>query len=148
MMNFTANFGTAERYRTGFHFPMLSKPFSKLILPGTNRGIAICAPIAPYASTRRHIRQIIEQYGGFIEVHVGTPVEICENRDRKGLYAKARAGLIKEFTGVSDPYEIPENPEDYIDTTDMTPDEAAQEVLLYLERAGYTWCFLQTDDRQ
>jgi len=103
-----------------------------------NRGIAICAPIAPYASTRRHIRQIIEPYGGFIEVHVGTPVEICENRDRKGLYAKARAGLIKEFTGVSDPYEIPENPEVYIDTTDMTPDEAAQEVLLYMERAGFT----------
>jgi sulfate adenylyltransferase len=103
-----------------------------------NRGIAICAPIAPYASTRRHIRQLIEKYGGFIEVHVGTPVEVCENRDRKGLYAKARAGLIKEFTGVNDPYEIPENPEVYIDTTDMTPDEAAQEVLLYLERAGYT----------
>ncbi|MBI5593884.1 MAG: bifunctional sulfate adenylyltransferase/adenylylsulfate kinase [Deltaproteobacteria bacterium] len=103
-----------------------------------NRGIAICAPIAPYASTRRHIREIIEQYGGFIEVHVGTPVEVCENRDRKGLYAKARAGLIKAFTGVNDPYEIPENPEVYIDTTDMTPDEAAQEVLLYLERAGYT----------
>ncbi len=103
-----------------------------------NRGIAICAPIAPYAATRRHIRQIIEQYGGFIEVHVGTPVEICENRDRKGLYAKARAGLIKEFTGINDPYEIPETPEVYIDTTDLTPDEAAQEVLLYLERAGYT----------
>jgi sulfate adenylyltransferase len=103
-----------------------------------NRGIAICAPIAPYAATRRYIRKIIEQYGGFIEVHVGTPVKICENRDRKGLYAKARAGLIKEFTGVSDPYEIPENPEVYIDTTDMTPDEATQEVLLYLERAGYT----------
>ena len=82
-----------------------------------NRGIAICAPIAPYASTRRHIRQIIEQYGGFIEVHVGTPSDVCENRDRKGLYAKARAGLIKKFTGVSDPYEIPENPEVYIDTT-------------------------------
>jgi sulfate adenylyltransferase len=103
-----------------------------------NRGIAICAPIAPYASTRRHIREIIEQYGGFIEIHVGTPVEVCENRDRKGLYAKARAGLIKEFTGINDPYEVPENPEVYIDTTDMTPDEAAQEVLLYLERAGYT----------
>jgi sulfate adenylyltransferase len=103
-----------------------------------NRGIAICAPIAPYAVTRRYIRQLIQQYGGFIEVHVGTPVDVCESRDRKGLYAKARAGLIKEFTGVSDPYEIPENPEVYIDTTDMTPDEAAQEVMLYMERAGYT----------
>lgn len=103
-----------------------------------NRGIAICAPIAPYAATRRQIRQLIEQYGGFIEVHVGTPLAVCEGRDRKGLYAKARSGLIKEFTGISDPYEAPENPEVYIDTTEMTPDEAAQEVLLYLERAGYT----------
>lgn len=103
-----------------------------------NRGIAICAPIAPYAATRRHIRRLIERYGGFIEVHVGTPIDVCEQRDRKGLYAKARAGIIKEFTGVSDPYELPENPEVYIDTTDLTPDEAAQEVLLYLERAGYT----------
>jgi sulfate adenylyltransferase len=103
-----------------------------------NRGIAICAPIAPYTATRHHIRQLIQQYGGFIEVHVGTPIDVCESRDRKGLYAKARAGLIKEFTGVSDPYEVPENPEVYIDTTEMTPDEAAQEVLLYMERAGYT----------
>jgi sulfate adenylyltransferase len=103
-----------------------------------NRGIAICAPIAPYTATRQHIRQLIQQYGGFIEVHVGTPIDVCESRDRKGLYAKARAGLIKEFTGVSDPYEVPDNPEVYIDTTDMTPDEAAQEVLLYMERAGYT----------
>lgn len=103
-----------------------------------NRGIAICAPIAPYAATRRHIRQLIEQYGGFIEVHVGTPIDVCESRDRKGLYAKARAGMIKEFTGISDPYEVPEAPEVYIDTTNLTPDEAAQEVLLYMERAGYT----------
>lgn len=103
-----------------------------------NRGIAICAPIAPYAGTRRQIRRLIEQYGGFIELHIGTPLEVCEGRDRKGLYAKARAGLIKEFTGISDPYEAPENPEVYIDTTEITPDEAVQEVLLYLERAGYT----------
>ncbi len=102
-----------------------------------NRGIAICAPIAPYAGTRRQIRQRIENYGGFIEVHVATPIEVCENRDRKGLYAKARSGLIKGFTGIDDPYEQPETPEVTIDTTDMTPDEAAQEVLLYLERAGY-----------
>jgi sulfate adenylyltransferase len=102
-----------------------------------NRGIAICAPIAPYANTRRRIRQAIENYGGFIEVHVSTPIEVCENRDRKGLYAKARSGLIKGFTGIDDPYEPPQIPEVSIDTTDMTPDEAAQEVLLYLERAGY-----------
>lgn len=102
-----------------------------------NRGVAICAPIAPYAATRRQIRQSIESYGGFVEVYVGTPLEVCERRDRKGLYAKARAGLVKGFTGIDDPYEAPENPEVFIDTTDLTPDEAVQEVLLYLERAGY-----------
>ncbi len=102
-----------------------------------NRGIAICAPIAPYASTRQTIREQIEQYGGFVEVHVNTPIKVCEQRDRKGLYAKARAGQITGFTGVDDPYEAPVQPEVAVDTTDMTPDEAAQEVLLYLERAGY-----------
>ncbi len=103
-----------------------------------NRGIAICAPIAPYATTRRQVRELIETYGGFIEVHVGTALEVCEQRDRKGLYAKARAGLVKGVTGIDDPYEAPETPEVFIDTSDMTPDESAQEVLLYLERAGYT----------
>ena len=102
-----------------------------------NRGIAICAPIAPYRLSRRQIREMIEQHGGFIEVHVATPVEVCEQRDRKGIYAKARAGLIKGFTGVDDPYETPEDPEVRVDTTDMTPDEAAQEVLLELQREGY-----------
>jgi sulfate adenylyltransferase len=102
-----------------------------------NRGIAICAPIAPYAATRLEIRKIIEEYGGFIEVHVATPLEECEKRDRKGMYAKARAGLIKGFTGVDDPYEVPSSPEVKIDTTNITPDEAAQEVLLYLGHKGY-----------
>ncbi|MBW1799998.1 MAG: bifunctional sulfate adenylyltransferase/adenylylsulfate kinase [Deltaproteobacteria bacterium] len=102
-----------------------------------NRGIAICAPIAPYALSRRQIREMIEQYGGFIEVYVATPLEVCEQRDRKGIYAKARAGLIKGFTGVDDPYEEPEHCEVQVDTTDMTPDEAAQEVLLELQREGY-----------
>jgi len=102
-----------------------------------NRGIAICAPIAPYRLSRRQIREMIEQYGGFVEVHVDTPLEICEKRDRKGIYAKARAGLIKGFTGIDDPYEAPENPEVRLDTTDIDPDEAAQEVLLELQRQGY-----------
>jgi sulfate adenylyltransferase len=102
-----------------------------------NRGIAICAPIAPYNGTRAEIRNAIEDYGGFIEVHVSTPIKICEKRDRKGMYAKARAGLIKGFTGVDDPYEIPESPEVRIDTTDLTPDEAAQEILLFLGQKGY-----------
>jgi len=102
-----------------------------------NRGIAICAPIAPYSLTRRQVRQMIEQYGGFIEVHVATPLEVCEQRDPKGIYAKARAGLIKGFTGIDDPYEVPENPDVRIDTTELTPEEAAQEVLLELQRQGY-----------
>lgn len=102
-----------------------------------NRGIAICAPIAPYRLSRRQIREMIEQYGGFIEVHVATPLEICERRDRKGIYAKARAGLIKGFTGVDDPYEDPENPEVRVDTSEMTPGESAQEVLLELQKQGY-----------
>ncbi len=102
-----------------------------------NRGIAICAPIAPYENTRREIRRAIETHGGFIEVHVSTPIEECEKRDRKGMYAKARAGLIKGFTGVDDPYEIPESPELSIDTTNSTPDEAAQEVLLFLGQKRY-----------
>ena len=102
-----------------------------------NRGIAICAPIAPYKLTRRQIREMIEQYGGFIEIHVATPLEVCEQRDRKGIYAKARAGLIKGFTGIDDPYEIPENPDVTIDTTVITPDEAAQEIMLELQQEGY-----------
>ena len=102
-----------------------------------NRGIAICAPIAPYEYTRQEIRQVIEEYGGFVEVHVSTPIGECEKRDRKGMYAKARAGLIKGFTGVDDPYEEPESPELRIDTTAMTPMEAAQEILLFIGKKGF-----------
>ena len=102
-----------------------------------NAGVAICAPIAPYASTRRAVREMVEEYGAMIEIHVSTSLEVCEARDRKGLYAKARRGLIKEFTGISDPYEIPENPEIRIDTSHLTPAEAAQEIYLYLLREGY-----------
>lgn len=102
-----------------------------------NRGIAICAPIAPYNATRSEIRKNIETYGGFIEVHVSTPLKECEKRDRKGMYAKAKAGMIKGFTGVDDPYEIPESPEVRIDTTDLNPDESVQEILLLLGQKGY-----------
>ena len=102
-----------------------------------NRGIAICAPIAPYGTTRKEIRETIEAHGGFIEVHVATPLEVCEQRDRKGMYAKARAGLIKGFTGVDDPYETPGKPELRIDTTNIAPNEAAQEILLFLGEKGY-----------
>lgn len=102
-----------------------------------NRGVAICAPIAPYVAIRRQVRENISQYGGFVEVHVATPLEVCEQRDRKGLYAKARAGLIKGFTGIDDPYEAPENPEVLADTTQITADQAAQQILLHLEKEGY-----------
>ncbi|MBM3791631.1 MAG: bifunctional sulfate adenylyltransferase/adenylylsulfate kinase, partial [Acidobacteria bacterium] len=102
-----------------------------------NGGIALCAPIAPYESVREENRSVIEPCGGFILVHVSAPLEVCEQRDRKGLYAKARAGLIKEFTGISDPYEIPDKAELTIDTTQASPEEAAQQIILYLEKEGY-----------
>ena len=102
-----------------------------------NGGIAICAPIAPYDATRKHVRQLIEPYGGFILVHIATTVEVCEQRDRKGLYAKARAGILKEFTGISDPYEAPADAEVTINTGDLSAEEAAQEIILHLEREGF-----------
>jgi sulfate adenylyltransferase len=102
-----------------------------------NGGIAICAPIAPYDATRKHVREMIEPLGGFILVHVSTSVEVCEQRDRKGLYAKARAGILKEFTGISDPYEEPKDAEVVINTGEVTPEEAAQEIILHLEREGF-----------
>jgi sulfate adenylyltransferase len=102
-----------------------------------NGGIAICAPIAPYAATRQQVREINEKVGGFVEIHVSTALEVCEERDRKGLYAKARAGIIKEFTGISDPYEAPENPEIRIDTVGLSPDLAAHRILVKLESLGY-----------
>ena len=80
---------------------------------------------------------MVSAYGGFIEVHVATPVEVCEQRDRKGLYAQARAGRITGFTGVDDPYEAPEHAEVVIDTTDISPPEAAERVLRFLSEAGY-----------
>lgn len=102
-----------------------------------NGGIAICAPIAPYDGTRKHVRELVEAVGGFILVHIATPVETCEQRDRKGLYAKARAGILKEFTGISDPYEVPKDAEVVINTSDLSPEEAAQEIILHLEREGF-----------
>lgn len=102
-----------------------------------HRGIAVCAPIAPYTKAREENRSLISGYGGYIEVHVSTPLEICEKRDPKGLYAKARAGLIKGFTGIDDPYEEPVSPEIRIDTSNLPPEEAANLILEYLEAEGY-----------
>ncbi|MCF3972314.1 bifunctional sulfate adenylyltransferase/adenylylsulfate kinase [Paracoccus salsus] len=101
-----------------------------------NGGIAICAPIAPYTATRRAVREMIEQYGAFVEVHVATSLEECERRDRKGLYKLAREGKIKEFTGISDPYEEPRQPELRVDTQDIEVDNCAHQVLLKLEGMG------------
>jgi len=102
-----------------------------------NGGIAICAPIAPYDATRKHVRQLIDPYGGFVLVHVATPIETCEERDRKGLYAKARAGIVKEFTGISDPYEVPADAEVVINTAELSAEESAQEIILHLEQQGF-----------
>lgn len=101
-----------------------------------NGGIAICAPIAPYARTRRQVRDMIEPTGGFLEVYISTPLEECENRDRKGLYKLAREGKIQQFTGISDPYEVPEEAELNLNTLELVPDEAAHVILLKLESMG------------
>ncbi|MGC1487321.1 MAG: bifunctional sulfate adenylyltransferase/adenylylsulfate kinase [Albidovulum sp.] len=101
-----------------------------------NGGIAICAPIAPYTATRRAVREMIEEFGAFIEVHVATSVEECERRDRKGLYKLAREGKIKEFTGISDPYEVPETPELRVETVNVDVDSCAHQVILKLESLG------------
>jgi len=102
-----------------------------------NGGIALCAPIAPYERIRQEVRGMISPVGGFLLVHVSTPVEVCETRDRKGLYAKARAGIIKEFTGISDPYEEPTDADLAFDTTDLSPEECVQQIILHLEKEGY-----------
>jgi sulfate adenylyltransferase len=102
-----------------------------------NRGVAICAPIAPYDDIRQQIRKLISSRGGFILVHVSTSLEVCEQRDRKGLYAKARAGIVKEFTGISDPYEAPADAEVVLNTAVLSVEEGCQAILGYLETAGY-----------
>jgi len=102
-----------------------------------HRGIAICAPIAPFAATRRAVRQMVEANGGFIEIHVATSLAECERRDRKGLYAKARQGLLRGFTGIDDPYEEPLAPELRLDTQARSVAECLAEILLLLQTKGY-----------
>ena len=101
-----------------------------------NGGIAICAPIAPFKNPRIENRKMIEQYGKYIQVYVSTSLDECAKRDTKGLYAKALSGKLKGFTGVNDPYEVPENPELIIDTENITPEESVQKVMIYLEKEG------------
>ena len=101
-------------------------------------GVAVCSPIAPFAETREQVREMVEAAGGaFFLVHVATPLEECERRDRKGLYAKARAGEIPEFTGISSPYEEPVDPAVRVDTTGRTIEDALDDVLVALDEAGY-----------
>jgi sulfate adenylyltransferase len=100
-------------------------------------GIAICAPIAPFAAARARVRKMVSEVGDFFLIHVATPVEVCEARDRKGLYAKARAGIITQFTGVSDPYEEPDDAELVIDTSASTRTEAVAAILRMLSAGGW-----------
>ena len=102
-----------------------------------NFGIAICAPIAPYQADRLAVRKMISHFGGFIEVFVNTSLEVCERRDVKGLYAKARQGIVKEFTGISDPYEEPQNAEIVINSEGTDPEILVQDILLKIEQLGY-----------
>jgi sulfate adenylyltransferase len=99
-------------------------------------GIAVCAPIAPYAESREQARRLIEQYGEFIEIHVATSLQVCEARDRKGLYAKARSGELKQFTGISDPYDVPKDPELRIDSDASDPRTLAGQILALLRNRG------------
>ena len=102
-----------------------------------NGGIAICAPIAPYQLDRQFNRDMIGSLGGYIEVFVNTPLEVCEQRDVKGLYAKARKGLLKQFTGINDPYEKPENAEIVIDSSDENPEVLVDQILNQIHKMGY-----------
>ena len=102
-----------------------------------NKGIAICAPIAPYKKDRRSNRNLISKLGGYIEVHVSTSIEKCEERDAKGLYKLAREGVIKEFTGISDPYEAPENAEIIIDSSGIKPEKLVDKIYNQIHELGY-----------
>jgi len=99
-----------------------------------NGAIPIVALISPYATSRAHAR---EEIGRFVEIYLATPIEVCEQRDVKGLYKKARQGQLREFTGVNDPYEVPEHPEIRIDTVNQTPEQSAQYVVAELDRLGW-----------
>ena len=126
-LGFTREHRSLNIHRIGFVASEITK----------NGGIAICAPIAPYEEDRVYNRELIEPLGGYIEVFVDTSLEECERRDTKGLYAKARQGIIKEFTGISDPYEAPTNAEIVVNTEDVDPETLVQDILLKIEQLGY-----------
>jgi sulfate adenylyltransferase len=99
-------------------------------------GVAICAPIAPYAALRRDARALVEAAGLFLLVHVATPLAVCEARDVKGLYQRARAGTLPEFTGISDPYDVPEDADVTIDTSQVSVPEAVDRLMAALDSRG------------
>ena len=100
-------------------------------------GIAICAAIAPYAHARDELRKLIDPLGGFVLVHVATPIEVCERRDPKGLYARARRGALDGLTGISDPYEPPQAADVVVDTTELGPDAVARRIVDHLTAHAY-----------
>jgi sulfate adenylyltransferase len=100
-------------------------------------GIAVCAPIAPYAESRAAVRELVEAVGDLVLVHVATPLEECERRDTKGLYKKARAGIVTQFTGISDPYDVPLDAELSVDTSDATLEESLAVITDHLTAGGW-----------
>ena len=102
-----------------------------------NGGIAVCAPIAPYESDRNYNRKLISKLGGYIELHVATSLEKCEERDVKGLYKLARKGVVKEFTGISDPYEVPKKAEIVIDSSGVDPGKLVEKIYSFIKEAGF-----------
>ena len=102
-----------------------------------NGGIAICAPIAPYEKDREYNRRLISKLGGYIEIHISTSLEKCEERDVKGLYKLAREGVVKEFTGISDPYENPINAELVIDSSGIAPEKLVDKIYNYIKELGF-----------
>jgi sulfate adenylyltransferase len=104
-----------------------------------HKGIAIIAAIAPYAGMRDQIKSRISQYGGYIEIHVSTPLDVCQERDIKGLYARAKQGLITGVTGVDDPYETPEKPDMVLDTSQVSVEQGVEIILSTIESMGFAW---------
>lgn len=100
-------------------------------------GLVVCSLIAPYEEDRQYVRKLISEQGGFVEIYVSTSLELCEERDVKGLYAKVREGLITQFTGITDPYEVPKNPEIVLDTAQITIDQGVEQIVQYLNKKGY-----------
>jgi len=123
-------FSRADRNRNVLRIGFVAAEITK------HRGIAVCAPIAPYEAARREVKRMVEEGGRFILVHVDAPLEVCEARDRKGLYAKARTGLLSQFTGISDPYEVPTEPDLVIDTQIESAASAARRIIECLEELG------------